>query len=71
MKVLKIRVLLILLGAILIILSNNIFDIFYTGVRSEVFEITKTISIMFIGIVIVLVGILFPFSDKPKNKDIR
>ncbi|EOU1466880.1 hypothetical protein VOI00_003062 [Clostridium perfringens] len=67
MKLLDLRVFFIFLGVLLIFFSNIIFDIFYPGVSSVVFELTKINSIMIIGLVLALIGILFPFSDKPKN----
>lgn len=67
MKVLTLRLVFVFLGAIFIFFSNTIFDVFYPGVSSAVFELTKTTSIMLIGLVLVLLGLLFPFSDKFKN----
>lgn len=70
MRVIKTRILLIFLGLIIVIFSNNIFDIFYPEVRPESFEITKTISIMFTGLIISFIGILFPFTNIPKDENI-
>lgn len=67
MKVLTLRLFFVFLGALVLLFSNTIFDVFYPGVSSAVFELTTTISIMLIGLVLVLVGLLFPFSDKFKN----
>lgn len=67
MKVLTLRLFFVFLGVLVLFFSNTIFDVFYPGVSSAVFELTTTISIMLIGLVLVLVGLLFPFSDKFKN----
>lgn len=63
----KKRITFIVIGLVLIIFSNNIFTISYSlGGYTEVFEITKTLSIMLTGLVFSLLGLLFPFKENEK-----
>lgn len=63
----KKRITFIVIGLVLIIFSNTIFTISYSlGAYPDVFEITKTISIMLTGLVLSLLGLLFPFKENEK-----
>ncbi|MGG7077246.1 hypothetical protein [Clostridium sardiniense] len=63
----KKKITLIVIGILLIICSNTIFTIFYSeGAYTEVFKITKILSIMLTGLVFSLLGLLFPFKENEK-----
>lgn len=53
----------IFLGIFLIIFSNNIYSILFQHARPIEFIITKIISINFLGVASILIGLLYKFKD--------
>lgn len=52
----------IFLGVFLIIFSNNIYSILFQPARPLEFIITKIISINFLGVASILIGLLYKFK---------
>lgn len=58
----KFRNIFIVIGLVIVLFSENLFSIFYPYNSGGNFEIIKTFSFMFVGLIFVLIGLFFNFD---------